>query len=134
MSYDAHSLSDPGRVIRRIEDILKDLDERQGPFESAVADLAKREAHWELKLQRALIRADGSSDAKRKANALDKTVIDSPQDWELMVAKQAEVKATRAVVGLLEAQLSALQSVLRAQTREQWSTSAAQPAMGRSGR
>lgn len=125
-------LDNPGLVMRRIEDHLADLADRQGPFEAAVAELERLEARWEFRYLTTLETASGSSAEKRKATAYTATVAAHPDFYKDLVEKRAEVKATRAVVGLLDTQLSALQSVLRAQTREAYgSNSAAQPQWSR---
>lgn len=123
------SLDNPGLVMQRIEELLADLALRQGPYESAVAELERLEAKWEFRFLTTLQTADAGSAEKRKAIAYTATVAAHPDFYGELIEKRAEVKATRAVVGLLDTQLSALQSVLRAQTREAFgSPSAARPA------
>ena len=112
------SLDNPAAVMGRIDEILTDLAGRENDFEAAVKRLARLEAEWEYKLQLVIQTASAPSADKRKAEALTSCVAANADKYKELVDTAAEVKATRAVVGLLEAQLSALQSVLRAQTRE----------------
>jgi hypothetical protein len=114
----ASGIDSPGLVIKRIGDILRDLDERQNPFEEAVGQLERLEAKWEFRYLTTLQTTEGGSAEKRKAQAYTATVAAHAEFYGELIETRAEVKATRAVIGLLEAQLSALQSVLRAQSRE----------------
>lgn len=122
------SLDAPGLVIREIERVLQTLDLKENPFEEAVKRLSKLEDDWEFAYLTTLEAVQGSSAEKRKATAFTTTVSANPEMYQQLRENRAEVKATRAVVGLLEAKLSALQSVLRAQSRDQWTTTQAQPA------
>lgn len=112
------ALDNPGLIIKRIGEILTDLDERQNPYETAVGDLERLEAKWEFRYLTVLQTLEGGSADKRKANAYTSVVAQHAEFYGELVAARVAVKATRAVVGLLETQLSALQSVLKAQSRD----------------
>lgn len=113
MSFDS-----PAAVMARISDILRDLDLRRNPFETAVGELERLEARWEFRYLTTLESASGSSAEKRKAQAYTATVAAHPEFYGELIECRAEVKSTRAVIGLLETQLSALQSLLKNQARD----------------
>ena len=102
-------LSDPARVIARLEEIERDLAVRQNALEAAAYSWfqAKRDREHE----RAVIfmRSAGTV-AERQAQADIETAMSGKQE-------EAEWEALKAVVRTLEARASIGQSILRAQSR-----------------
>lgn len=119
------SLSTPGAVLRRLEEIEADLADRQNDFETAAMEWFKAKRDKEQARATEFLKATGTV-AERNATADQVTAS--------MGAKaEAQYEALKAVTRVLETRASIGQSILRSQTREAFGTNtAAQPAWSRS--
>lgn len=118
------SLSDPGIVLRRLEEIEADLALRQGPLETAAMDWFRAKRDRERARAEAFLTAGGTV-AERNAVADRETAL-------MGVEAEARYEACKAVTRVLETRASIGQSILRSQAREAFGTNTAvQPAMAR---
>lgn len=120
------SLSHPGLVLRRLEEIEADLAERQNEIEDAALNWFRAKRDREKEWADAFIRATGTV-PERKARA-DLAVEG------IGVEEEAKYEAMKAVTRVLETRASIGQSILRSQTREAYgSNSAVAPAWSSKG-
>lgn len=103
------TLSHPGAVVARLEEIDADLALRQNTLEDAARKwfIAKRDKEKARAV--AFLSAQGTV-AERSAKADEQTALDGKNE-------EAEWEAVKAVVRVLEARASIGQSILRAQGR-----------------
>ena len=131
--FDLPELDHPGLVMRQISAIEADLAERQNRFEEAVGELSGLHRDWEFVLQTTFLTTDGTV-REREAKTLTAAVAANSELYQQLKDREAEVAATKSVVRVLEQRASALQSVLRAQTREAFGNGAGvQPAWSHRG-
>lgn len=120
------SLSHPGIVLRRLEEIEADLAERQGPLEDAAMQWFRAKRDRERARAEAFITATGTV-AERNAQADKATAL-------MGVEAEARYEALKAVTRVLETRASIGQSILRSQAREALgSNTAVQPAWSKGG-
>lgn len=103
------TLSHPGAVIGRLEEIETDLALRQGALEAAALGWFRLKRDREKARAVAFLSAEGTV-AERNALADRETAL-------IGVAEEAEFEALRAVVRTLETRASIGQSILRSQNR-----------------
>jgi hypothetical protein len=103
------SLSDPGNVLARLEEIENELALRQNLVESAARKWFIGKRDKEHKRAVAFLSAEGTV-AERSAIADRETALMGAQD-------EAEYESLRAVIRTLECRASIGQSVLRMQNR-----------------
>jgi hypothetical protein len=103
------SLSDPGNVLARLEEIENELALRQNLVESAARKWFIGKRDKEHKRAVAFLSAEGTV-AERSAIADRETALLGSQE-------EAEYEALRAVVRTLETRASIGQSILRTQNR-----------------
>lgn len=103
------TLTDPGNVMARLEDIEADLAVRQNAFESAARKWFAMQGDLRKDWASAFLTADGNTTEKRAA--ADKQMAGRGG------AEQAEYEAMRAVVKVLEVRATVGMSILKAQGR-----------------
>jgi hypothetical protein len=115
------SLSHPGLVLRRLEEIERDLADRQNTLENAAMAWHRLKRDKERARAEAFLGAQGTV-AERTAQADKQTAL-------MGVEEEATYEAVKAVVRVLETRASIGQSILRSQTREAFARNdQAQPA------
>lgn len=102
-------LTDPGTVLRRLEEIEQDLEIRQNVLESAALAWFKAKREKERQRAIAFLSAEGTV-AERSAIADRDTSLIGKDD-------EALYESLRAVVRTLETRASIGQSILRSQNR-----------------
>jgi hypothetical protein len=109
-------MDNPHTVAGRLQEIERDLAERQNHYEEAAGDKARLVRDWDYRLALCMARAKGSNEATRKASAL---VLAIEQDdlYERLKDAEARFEALRAVVGTLEKRLMIGLGILRSQGR-----------------
>lgn len=108
--------SHPGAIMARLEEIEKDLAERQNPFEQAADDRARLLRDWEKRLAICGKNATGVSADVRKAVALC-AAIEADDLHERLADAEARYDAQRMVTKVLEQRSVIGMSILRAQGR-----------------
>jgi hypothetical protein len=103
------TLTDPGIVLNRLEQIENDLAVRQNSYEAAALAWFRAKREKEHARAVAFMRAEGTV-AERQAQADIETARVGMQE-------EAEYEATKAVMRTLETRASIGQSVLRSQAR-----------------
>lgn len=103
------TLSHPGAVLARLEEIENDLALRQGALESAALGWYRVKREKEKLRAEAFMKAVGTV-AERNAEADLSTAM-------VGVVEEAEYEALKAVVRTLETRASIGQSILRSQAR-----------------
>ena len=101
----AITLDSPGEIIRRLEDLEKDLAARQPALEAAARAWFLEKRDREHRFATEFLRAEGSVE-QRKQYA---TIVTS----HVGVEAEAEYEALRAVVRVLETRASVLQSLAK---------------------
>jgi hypothetical protein len=108
----------PGAVIDRLDEIERDLAERQPDFEQAADDRARAVRDWDRRLALHMKRATGSNSEARKANGFVAAIEqDNGQLYEQLQDAEARYDALRVVMRTLETRATIGQSILRAQGR-----------------
>lgn len=108
--------SHPGAIMARLEEIEKDLAERQNPFEQAADDRARLLRDWEKRLAICGRTAKGQSADIRKASALC-AAIEADDLHERLADAEARYEALRSVTGVLEKRSLIGMAILKAQGR-----------------
>lgn len=103
------TLTHPGAVLARLEEIEQDLAIRQGAFEAAALAWFRVKRDKEKQRAVAFLRAEGTV-AERSALAESETAL-------IGVNEEALYEAMRGVMRTLETRASIGQSVLRSQAR-----------------
>jgi hypothetical protein len=108
--------SHPAAVVRRLEEIDRDLSERQNSYETAAGDRARLIRDWEKRLAVCMRTAKGSDANARKASAL---VAATGQDdlYERLTDAEGRFEALKAVSRVLEVRSAIGMSVLKSQGR-----------------
>jgi hypothetical protein len=120
------SLSHPGLVLRRLEEIEADLASRQNELEDAAMKWFQAKRDRERARATKFLEAAGTV-AERNAEADKATSL-------IGVEAEAKYEALKAVTRVLETRASIGQSILRSQTREAYgSNTAVQPAWSQRG-
>lgn len=104
-------LSSPAVVMQRLEEIERDLANRQNEFESAARGWYAARAEIERRKAVALLSAQDGSVTEKKARA-ELAAFDVA-----LLGFESEYEALKAVVRVLEARATINQSLLRAQGR-----------------
>ena len=121
------SLDAPGIVMRSLAALEDDLAQRQNGHETDSDRLTHLDARWELTLAQTMLTVAESNAERRKAKALTMAVAANPELYQELMELRARVAGTKSVMAVLERRASALQSILRAQTRidpQMWQTAA----------
>lgn len=106
----------PAEVLRRLDEIEKDLAERQGEYEKAAGDRARLVRDWDRRLAIHGRTAKGSSADVRKSVALS-NAIETDDLYERLQDAEGRFEALRVVMRTLETRATIGQSILRAQGR-----------------
>ena len=105
----APTLSHPGAVVTRLEEIEADLAARQNALESAALDWFRAKRDKEHAWAVAFLSAEGTV-AERKAVADRQTALDGRES-------EAEYEALRSVVRVLDTRATIGMAILKAQGR-----------------
>jgi hypothetical protein len=109
------ALSDPGLVLRRLEEIQADMAERQNEYEQAADDRARALRDWDKRLAICHAKfAVGTDAASRKANALMRA-IEQDDLYERLSDAEARYEALKVVMKNLESQSMIGMAILRSQ-------------------
>lgn len=110
--------STPQTVVTRLDQIERDLAERQNPYEQAADDRARTIRDWEKRLAECQKRAPGTNSEARKAAALVMAIeLDGGDLYTRLTDAEARYDALRVVVRVLEARSVIGMSILRSQGR-----------------
>jgi hypothetical protein len=109
-------MDDPQTVAGRLEEIERDLAERQNQYETAARDKARLVRDWDYRFALCMARASGSNEATRKAHALI-AAIEQDDLYERLKDAEARFESLRAVIGTLEKRLMIGLGILRSQGR-----------------
>ena len=106
----------PGAVVDRLDEIERDLANRQPEYEQAADDRARLVRDWDKRLAIHQRTAKGSNSEVRKAVALA-SAIEQDDLYERLKDAEARFEALRVVMRTLETRATIGQSILRAQGR-----------------
>lgn len=108
----------PGAVLNRLDEIEKDLAERQPEYETAAEDRARFTRDWDRRLAWHMKKAGGANSEARKANGFVAAIEqDNGELYEALKDAEARFEALRVVMRTLETRATIGQSILRAQGR-----------------
>lgn len=102
-------------LIGRLEEIERDLANRQADGETAADDFHERKREHELRWAQTYLETQGTVEERRQQTILK---LYGSQEYKQFIAAQAQYDGWKAVNRVLEARASVAQSLLRAQTRE----------------
>ncbi len=106
------------QILARLEEIERDLGERQGPYEAAAAAKHRLVRDYELRLARAFMVADGGTATERKQAALLALAASEDGLYARMTEAEGEYEGLRAAIRVLEQRAMIGMSLLKAHTRE----------------
>lgn len=104
------------QVRDRLEEIDRDLAQRQPEFEENARTYFKAKRDWEAALASAYVKAEGKNQEERRARALLSLMRDPA--YKALVIAEADYEATKGVMRTLETRASIGQSLLRVTAQE----------------
>lgn len=110
------TLTSPGQVIARLDEIERDLAERQNDYERAADEKARLSRDWEKRFAICMKKVTGPNEAARKAHAFV-AAVEQDDLFERLTDAEARYDALRVVVKVLEDRSTIGMSILRAQGR-----------------
>jgi hypothetical protein len=103
----------PAQIMQRLEEIEKDLGERQNDYETAAEDRARLLRDWEKRLAIHMRTAKGPNSEVRKATGLA-SAIEQDDLYERLTDAEARFEAQRVVIDkVLSARATIGQSLLK---------------------
>lgn len=110
------TMTSPGAVMGRLEEIERDLADRSLDYETAASDFARLKRDWERRLAQCRIVATGGDADTRKANALLAAVA-ADSTYEDLMSAEGSFEGCKAVMKVLETRAMIGMAILRAQGR-----------------
>jgi hypothetical protein len=103
----------------RLQDIERDLADRQNDWERAAGQQIRLKRDWELRFARAFVSQPSNLTVQeRKANALIALAASEDSLYEDYIAAEGQAEGLKAVVNVLQTRATIGQSLLRSMTRE----------------
>lgn len=106
-----------GQVMTRLEELDRELAERQNDFEESAENFYREKREWEKQLAQAFIKADGKNQEERRSNALLALERDGDAYYKFVNA-EARYEGQKAAFRVRESRIGIGQSLLRAMGRE----------------
>lgn len=103
--------------MSRLEELDRELAERQNDFEQAAENFYKEKREWEKQLAQAFVKADGKNQEERRSNALLALERDGDAYYRFVNA-EARYEGQKAGFRVRETRASIGQSLLRSMGRE----------------
>lgn len=102
----------------RLQEIERDLAEKQPGYEQAADDAVRTEREFELRMARTKLTAKGSTETAKKDRALETIAAAEDNLYERYTDAQARYAALKVANKVLETRAMIGMSLLRAQQRE----------------
>lgn len=111
-------MTDPASVMHALMEIEGQLGVKQPFYEQAADDLARAKRDFDLRLARALVVAEGTSEKVRQANALIAVAAADDKVYERLADAEARHSAVKAVVSSLSDRAMIGMAVLKSLNQE----------------
>jgi hypothetical protein len=106
------------QISRRLEEIERDLGDRQEPLAQAAEVYHRLTRDFELRMARAMVAADGKTATEKKAQALIAIAASDDGLYEDLTRAQGEYEGARAAVRVLETRATIGMSLAKSAPRE----------------
>lgn len=106
------------QIENRLEQIERDLGERQEPYATAAEDMHKLAREYEERHARAFIAAQGDTATEKKARAVEALAAAEDGIWTRLAEAEGAYEGQRAAVKVLETRATIGMSLLKGAVRE----------------
>jgi hypothetical protein len=106
-----------GQVMTRLEELDKELQERQNEYEEAAENFYREKREWEKNLAQEFVKAGGKNQEERRSNALLALERDGDAYYRFVNA-EARYEGQKAGFRVRETRASIGQSLLKSMARE----------------